>query len=156
MPTDSRREQIIQRICTVLDGISTPTYWHDIESKNISRYPKSFDQIKDADEFPYIEVLTVAPETFSHQTLHHQDKGGLNMVLIMFVQRDEPQELATWVNRLVKDVIVALLADVTLNNLCRTLHLVSLITDDGALAHEKNGFAELQIKADYVFDWTDP
>lgn len=161
MPGESKREQIVQTIIAQLKTIRKPTYWHDVKDSNVSRALLPLDQALSSANKPLLIVIAGTGEK-EHLTTNRQDEEEFELFIVGYNKSDDPETVATWLERLVRDVSIALYANVILattavpSGLCRTLHITDVVTDEGELAYKKHGQFEMTIRVDYVYDWTSP
>jgi hypothetical protein len=155
VPSESLREQIAQAIEAQLKTIRRPTYWHDVKDDNVSRYLHNLDQALNSANKPLLEVLTGTGDT-EHMTTNRRDQEEFEIIIIGYNASDDQEMLRTWNERLVRDVKIALYANVTLGGLARTVHITTTVTDEGELAHRGHAQFEMTLRVEYVYDWTSP
>lgn len=155
MPSEMIPEQIMQAVITQLKTISSgTTYWNTINDDNITQYVRTIDEINSAVN-PFLQVL-MGDIDFDHLVQQHRDMGQMPVTIIGVYKSDRREELAKYNRRLIRDVIVALLANVSLGGLCHTVHIKGVATDEGMLAYDDYAMFELSLMIDYQFSWTNP
>ncbi|MBA7544243.1 hypothetical protein ES705_36595 [subsurface metagenome] len=110
MADESKREMILQNLKTTLEGINgAGQYWNEVKSvKRVTFVPTEFEG---EDKPGLLIVATGEPETIENQHGYH-DKRDLKVGIIGVMDRPDGDE-GTAVNRFMKDVGIAVMADVT-------------------------------------------
>ena len=152
--TELKSELIMQRLVSILDDIHPDNgdYWNDMSQGQVIRYLLDLDSAISLDTKPIIEVLS-GTEDIEHLTTNHRELSQFEITIIGYVKSEDPQLIATLVSRLVKDVMKVIYADITLNDLCRTVHVRSVVTDEGELSYREHGQFEMTISVEYDFIW---
>ena len=110
MATESKREMILQNLKTTLEGIDgTGNYWTKV--KSVKRVPFVPTEFEGEDKPGLLIVSTGEPETIENQQGYH-DKRDLKVGIIGVLDRPANDE-GTSINRFMKDVGIAVMADVT-------------------------------------------
>jgi len=110
MAAESKREQIIQNLVTTLEGIDgEDPYWTEV--KTVKRVPFVPTEFEGEDKPGLLVVATGEPEAIENQPGYH-DKRDLRVGIVGVMDRPASDE-GTAVNRFMKDVGVAVMADVT-------------------------------------------
>lgn len=155
MTTEPYREQCAQNAIATLQTIRVADdYWYDIRERNVSRHVASFEEISGGD-MPHLIVVIGSGEV-ENLTTYRRDGETFQLIFIGYVQSEDPELVGTRLERLLQDVRKALLANVTLNNVCRTLRIKDIDTDEGSLAYDKHGAFEMVVDVEYVYEWTTP
>lgn len=108
MVTESKRELILQNLKTTLEGINgEEPYWTAVKSvKRVPFVPTEFE----GEEKPGLLIMaTGEPEEIENQHGYH-DKHDLKVGIVGIMDRPAGDE-GTAVNRFMKDVCVAVMAD---------------------------------------------
>ena len=113
MATESKRELIIQNLKTTLEGINgSDPYWTDVRSvTRVNTLPTDFE----GEEKPSLKiVLPGEQETNEPKHGYHDVRTmRIGIVGILDVQNNDEDFKGQAVNRFMKDVTVAVMADVT-------------------------------------------
>lgn len=156
MPSESKREQIAQAVEAQLKTIhKTSGYWYDVKNENVSRVLLPLDQALSSARKPLLIVITGDGDK-EPLTTYRQDQEAFEVIIVGYTKSEDKEMTRTRLERLVVDVTKALYANVTLNALCRTLYVTSVITDEGELAFRNHGQFEMTLKIEYVYSWTNP
>jgi len=110
MATESKREMILQNLKTTLEGINGENpYWTDV--KKVRRVPFVPTEFEGEEKPGLLIVATGEPEEIENQHGYH-DKRDLKVGIVGVMDRPEG-DVGTAVNRFMKDVGIAVMADTT-------------------------------------------
>jgi len=109
MATEPIRELILQNLKTTLEGINGENpYWTAV--KTVRRVPFVPTEFEGEEKPGLLIVATGEPETIENQPSYH-DKHDLRVGIVGVMDRPK-DDVGTAVNRFMKDVGVAVMADV--------------------------------------------
>ena len=110
MADESKRELILQNLKTTLEGINGEgPYWTEV--KKVRRVPYVPTEFEGEEKPGLLIIATGEPEDIENQPGYH-DKRDLKVGIVGVMDRPQ-DDIGTAVNRFMKDVGIAVMADVT-------------------------------------------
>jgi hypothetical protein len=155
VPNELQNETIMQALITKLKTIQSGAVYHNtIGDENITQYVHTLEEMQSA-TMPFLQVI-MGDTDYDHLVQQHRDQVEMPVTIIGIVKSDKREELATLNRRLIRDVLLATLSDVTLGATCHTVHVKTLATDEGMLAYQDHAMFELSLLIGFHMSWSDP
>lgn len=155
MASESIRQQVITNLMTNLAAISkTSGYWNDISSSQVADWLVPIDAVE-ASEMPKL-MITSGVEGVDRKHASHIDSSTWEVVIIGYVHSTDMDEIRTMLERLIRDVRIAVLADMTFGGLSIRVKIGSIETDEGSLAYEGYGAFAMILSTEYQYSWDSP